>query len=567
MKTRALLYLGGIVAVLLVAVACGPAEDATPTPTATTVAQPGAATATPTVVGTEKRGGEWRRHLTKEAPHWGIWELALITPTSTATNNLVRFDPNVAEEGPDTILPWLAKSWDVSTDGKTYTFKLEEGVTFHDGTPFTSEHAAFTLDAIRTKSGDQEAFGKSYGGTGEVLSVVSYQAWYQFIDELLTPDDNTLVVKLTQPQPSFLNVLSVEQAASIMNKTTALSEPLALRRKVGGTGPFQFVSYDPGENYTVERYPGYWDQPRPYLDRIVTFIIPSEGTAVSAFRAGQLDYMQVKKPEVMELVRSDMPLTQIVSRTRLGFGNLFYNTDNLPFSNQKVRRAMSLVIDRKGMWETAYHGLGEWFTAAMPPGYWGLPDDRLNALPEFAWTMDQRITEAKKLLAEGGYPNGFDTVAITWPGFMTEIAVYTQDALKQIGINQEVRPIERAPFYELVFAKDFEMASWTFGTKLNDPDGVLFEFYYCGSDRNYSDYCDRDISDKIEQQSAITDPVTRRELVWDIQELIWESAFIPQLGWDGWIHMMSAETRDWVPGSPHSDYTRQTYDTVWKEQM
>jgi peptide/nickel transport system substrate-binding protein len=565
MKTRTLLLFGVIVAALLVAMACGAEEETTTAPAATAVAQPAAAaTATP-LAGSEKRGGEWRKHLFKEPPHWGIWELALIGPTSTATNNLVRFDPAIAQEGPDTILPALAKSWELSNNGKTYTFKLEEGVTFHDGTPFTSEHAAFTLEAISTKSEDQEAFGKKHGGTGEVLAVVSYQAWYQFIDEILTPDDYTLVVNLSQAQPSFLNVLSVEQAASIMNKGTALSEPLALRRKIGGTGPFQFESYDPGENWTVDRYPGYWDQPRPYLDRIVTFIIPSEGTAVSAFRAGQLDYMQIKKPEVVELVRADMPNTQIEPRTRLGFGNLFYNTEGPPFNNQKVRRAMSLVIDRKGLWETAFHGLGEWYTAAMPPGYWGLPDDRLNALPEFSWPMEQRISEAKKLLADAGYPDGFDTVAITWPGFMTEIAVFTQDSLKKIGINQEVNSIERAPFYEMVFAKDFEMASWTFGTKLNDPDGVLFEFYYCGSDRNYSDYCDRDISDKIEEQSAITDPAARRELVWDIQELIWESAFIPQLGWDGWIHMQSEEMRGWVPGSPHSDYTRQTYDTVWKE--
>src|SRR3954454_15703377 len=197
---------------------------------------------------------------------------SVVLPMMEVFNNLVLFRQDQAQNSMDNIVPDLAESWSWSEDGKELTFKLRQGVKWHDGKPFTAADVRCTMDLIQGKA--KERFRSS-----------PRKEWYNNVDEVVANGDHEAVFKLERPQPALLTLL----ASGYSPIYPCHVSPQQMRLHPIGTGPFKFVEYKPNEHIKVVKNPDYWKKGRPYLDAIECKIVPNRSTAILAFVAGQYD--------------------------------------------------------------------------------------------------------------------------------------------------------------------------------------------------------------------------------------------------------------------------------------
>src|SRR6202047_4444791 len=197
---------------------------------------------------------------------------AALRPVMGVFNNLVMYDQHVAQNRPDTIVPDLATEWVWSEDGKELTFKLRQGVKWHDGKPFTSADVKCTWDLL-------------LGTAAEKLRVNPRKSWYRNLERVTTKGDFEVTFQLRRPQPALLALL----AAGWSPVYPCHVAPRDMRSHPIGTGPFKFGEFKPNEYIKVTRNPDYWKKGRPYLDGIEYTIIRNLSTAILAFVAGKFD--------------------------------------------------------------------------------------------------------------------------------------------------------------------------------------------------------------------------------------------------------------------------------------
>src|SRR3954453_2548881 len=202
----------------------------------------------------------------EEAPY------SVVVPIMGVMNNLVLFRQDKEQNSIDNIVPDLAESWSWSEDGKELTFKLRQGVTWHDGKPFTAADVKCTMDLLQNKAQDR-------------LRGNPRKEWYNNVQEVTTNGDYEAVFKLERPQPALLTLL----ASGYSPIYPCHVPPAQMRQHPIGTGPFKFVEFKPNEGIKVARNPDYWKKGRPYLDAIEYKIVPNRSTAVLGFFPGQYD--------------------------------------------------------------------------------------------------------------------------------------------------------------------------------------------------------------------------------------------------------------------------------------
>ena len=199
-------------------------------------------------------------HVASEGPMMGVF------------NNLVLFDQHVKQNSLQSIVPDLASAWSWNEDGTELTFKLRQGVRWHDGKPFSARDVQCTWDLILEKS-------------SEKLRINPRKSWYRSLDSLTTNGDYEVTFHLKHPQPAFPMLLAGGFAPIYPCHVPAIQ----MRRHPIGTGPFKFVEFKPNERITVARNPDYWKPGRPYLDGIEYTIIRNQATAVLSFISGKVD--------------------------------------------------------------------------------------------------------------------------------------------------------------------------------------------------------------------------------------------------------------------------------------
>jgi peptide/nickel transport system substrate-binding protein len=203
--------------------------------------------------------------------------------------------------------------------------------------------------------------------------------------------------------------------------------------------------------------------------------------------------------------------------------NLLLNRTKPPFDNADIRRAVMLALDRKAFIQILGEGQGDASGAMQPPpeGVWGLPPDQLAALPGYGPDIEKNRADARALMEKAGY--GADKhlalkVSTRNIPLYRDAAVILIDQLKNIWIDGELEPIETANWFPKIARKDYQVGLNITGNAVDDPDQQFFENFACGSERNYSDYCNADLDKKFVEQSEIADPDKRRQLVWDIDK-------------------------------------------------
>jgi peptide/nickel transport system substrate-binding protein len=321
----------------------------------------------------EKPGGVLRVHLWDSPPNLSSLEGA--NPLAARSlmpvfNNLVTFDQHAKQSRLDAIVPDLATSWAWNEDGTELTFRLRQGVKWHDGRPFTADDVKCTWDLILDK-GPQK------------LRINARKSWYENLDQVTTNGDAEVTFRLKRPQPAFLMLI-----ADGRSPIYPCHVPVAqMRQHPIGTGPFKFVEFRPNESIKLTRNPDYWKPGLPYLDGIEYPIIKNMSTAVLALVSGKFDMIwpySLTAP-LLKDVQSQMPQA-ICEMTPNGTNaHLLINRDKPPFDNLELRRAMALSLDRKAFIDILDQGHGDIGGVLQPPpeGLWGMPPELLKQVPGY----------------------------------------------------------------------------------------------------------------------------------------------------------------------------------------
>ncbi|MER3448918.1 MAG: hypothetical protein C4315_03790 [Chloroflexota bacterium] len=449
-------------------------------------------------------GGVLTGHLEGDPPSFDLHQessYAVLHPLAPCYNQLVQFDPYDHTK----IIPDLAERWEVSPDGKVYTFYLRRGVKFHHGKAFKAEDVKASFERI----------------IWPPQGVISLRRdVFSAVDGIETPDDYTVKFILKRPSPSLL--ANIAQGWNVIFPKDILDAKGNMRRDVVGTGPFKFKEYIRGVSIELVKNPEYHVPGRPYLDGIKFYIIPDENTAISAFITGQvLLFRPFYNPPVDDIKRQlgDKAVIQHVIGTLTQTVDV--NARRKPWDDPRVRLAAFMAIDRDEAVKVITQGYSKVGGIMHPDGPWALPEAELRKIPGFGRNKEQERAEARRLLAEAGYPNGFETRITGRKGAGWEpIVVFVKDQWEKIGIRATLDIQELGVMYDRLNRRDFEVALGSYGVSLDDPDAVFGQSYLCNSPRNYSGVCDPEIDALFERQSQTTDPTERKRLVWELEKRV-----------------------------------------------
>jgi peptide/nickel transport system substrate-binding protein len=497
-----------------------------------------------------QKGGVLRVALAGDPPSLDMHQESTFLvdiPFSTVYNTLVTYDPH----GYPKIIGDLAKSWTLSDDKLTYTFTLHQGVTFHDDSPLTSADVKASWDRI------------AFPPEGIVSPRKNY---FLMIKSIEAPDPYTVVFHLKSPSASFLTMLA-HPANFIFAKKYLDQDPQYYRQNAMGSGPFKLKNYVRGSYIEMERNPKYWKKGLPYLDSIKYYIIRDDEARAKAIRADRVEVeFRGFPPAAVEAIKSQMGDKVVVAYPgQPGNWGVAFNVDKKPFDDERVRKAMSLALDRYDMAKTLkpISGLDTPAGPISPDSAYGLKGEELQALPGFGKDHEANLKEARRLLADAGYPDGFKTVllnrAIKLP--YIDMGVYLVSAWKKIGIDAEHRLEESATWSKARQSRDFEVMVAPNGTNTGgDPDEVLGRFI-TGSPQNYGRFSDPVIDKLFQQQAVELDEQKRIQIAKELQKhLINKAWWLPCMAWTR-AEVRSTRIRNYEPHPNH--WMNRRLEDVW----
>ncbi len=495
----------------------GPASTVQPTAAGATAAvgtspSPIAATAAPSA-GTPKRGGTAVVVMNADP---GPLNPAITTAGGTHTvtdqifNGLVGLDDNLNP------VPELAASWQVSADGKTYTFKLQPNVLWHDGQPFSSDDVKFTFE---------QGLLKFHARTKAALEGV--------LDGIDAPDPGTVIFRFKQPYGPFLQRLDVVEASIIpkhlydgkdLEKDPATAKPI-------GTGPFRFVDYVKGDHVTLERNPTYFKKDAsgmqlPYLDKAILRIIPNVTTAEQALEQGEVDYLGSVSGADLARLQKNSSLTLVQ-----GFGGsggsvcqdvLIPNLAKKPFDTLDGRRAFYTALDRKFIVDQVYFGQGSPSTGPISSQMTWAYTPQVHMYPFNAM-------QANQMLDQAGYARGADgmrlTVTFTHAASYAKLGEALREQLKAVGINLQLETLDVNAANDKVFVKkDFDLgvASYCNGS---DPEVGVRRVYVSSNIgpilfSNGAGYKNPKVDQLFDQGATQTDRAERAKTYAQMQQIV-----------------------------------------------
>jgi peptide/nickel transport system substrate-binding protein len=438
-------------------------------------------------------------------------------PMMHVFNNLVMYKQDVPQTSLQSIVPDLATSWSWSEDGTELTFPLRQGVKWHDGKPFTARDVKCTWDLLTGKA-------------SEKLRVNPRKSWYNNLQDVTTNGDYEVTFHLKRPQPWLLTLL----ASGWSPVYPCHVPPREMRQHPIGTGPFKFVEFKPNESIKLTRNPDYWKQGRPYLDGIEYTIMREIAPRNLAFFAGKFDVNSpygVAIPTLKDFAAQAPQAVCEVTATNVN-RTMIVNPSTPRLDNPELRRAMALALDRKAFIDILTDGKGDIGGVMLPPpeGVWGMPPEVLQSLPGYDPDVAKNRTEARQIMQKLGYgPNNRLQTKLSTRNIPTwrDPAVLLISQLKEIYIDAELDVVDTTQWYPRVMRKDFTVALQVTEAGVDDPDQAFYEGYVCGSERNYTGYCNPEVDQLVDRQSMEPDLEKRKKLVWEIERKLAEDAVRP----------------------------------------
>jgi peptide/nickel transport system substrate-binding protein len=499
---------------------------------------------------TPRRGGVLLAVIGADAPNLDPHQestFANIQMVAPLYSTLLQIDPYNYPK----IVGDVATEWKISPDGLTYTFKLRQGIKFHDGSPLTAADVKATYDKIVFPPEGTRSVRKEH---------------YTAVERIEAPDPATVVFKLKFPSASLLDNLASPWNV-IYPKKHLDQDPNYFMKNVVGSGPFKFKGYTRGATFEGVRNPDYFVKDRPYLDGYKFFISTETSVRAAALRSGRayIEFRDLPLSEVDAIKKQLGDKVTVQETPMVGqFGFAMQNTVK-PFTDVRVRRALTLALDRYTGGRVLYPltGLRDPGALMRPGTEWAIPTAELEKIPGFWRDAEKSRTEARRLLAEAGYPNGFKAVMknrnVKLP--YQDLAVYAIQEWRKVGIEVENRPLETAAWFaDGRDTGNFELYLQPTVEYMDDPDQFLNR-YSTGASANYGRFSDPVLDDLFSRQARALDPAERRKLVIDLQKRVLDQAYyMPGLWWTRRVVHLS-KVKNYV--APPSHYTNQKLQDVW----
>ncbi|MEW4368511.1 ABC transporter substrate-binding protein [Paenibacillus kandeliae] len=432
------------------------------------------------------------------------------------------FDPLLAyKTGTTEVEPALAESWEISDDALTYTFKLRQGVKFHDGTDFNAAAVVFNFD----RWSDPKSKYKFEGDSFDYYDSMFGPEDARVIKSVTAKDDYTVEFQLNNPQAPFLQNLAMP-AFSIASPAAVEKEGANFKSNPVGTGPFVFKEWKRSDSITLEKNKEYWQEGLPKMDQLIIRSIPDNTARFNALQNGEIDMMEDLSPDDLATLESN-PELQKFNRPPFNVAYLGFNVTKEPFNNPKVRVALNHAVDKKGIIDAFFAGQAEAAVNPIPPTLWGYNSNIKD--------YDYDLTKAKQLLAEAGYPNGIDkeltfyAMPVSRP-YMPDgrkVAEVIQASFAQIGVKVSIQSPEWATYLDDLSKgqkDDLFIIGWTGDN--GDPDNFFYPLLDKDSigGNNYSQYDSEPLHKLLVQAQRETDQDARAKLYEQAQVIVKEDA-------------------------------------------
>jgi peptide/nickel transport system substrate-binding protein len=502
---------------------------------------------------TPKRGGTLKFAVSAEPPDYdchAATSFAFIHPVRPHYNTLLKFDePNYPKVKGD-----LAQSWQVSPDGLTYTFKLKPNIKFHDGSALTSADIKATYERIANPPQGVRSIRK---------------AAYADIASIETPDAQTVVFKLKERNASMLTNFASPWDC-IYSAAKLKQDPKFPEKNILGTGPFKFVEHAAGSHWVGERFADYFEKGKPYLDGYRAIFITNTAARVNALQAGEVlvefrghspaDRDKLKAALGDKIVVTESPWICSLVVT--------FNTQKKPFDDARVRRALSLAVDRwKGAEALSKIALVRPVGGVLRPGFeLAAKESELVTYPGWGKDINKARAEAKKLLDEAGVKDlKFKFLNRNIPMPYTPVGVFLIDQWRQIGVTAEHDQPETKAYIANLRGGNYEVGMDFNCDAVDDPNLQLAK--YISADKspiNYGRYNDRKLDELYQKQKGELDNKKRYAILRDFEKhALTEAYTFPTIWWHR-IIVHWKQLKGWYMSPSH--YLNQDLQDVWLDQ-
>jgi peptide/nickel transport system substrate-binding protein len=498
-----------------------------------------------------RHGGELVFIVAAEPPSFDAHReetFAMLHPGAPHYNTLLRTDPT--DRTGTKFIGDLAESWTVSPDRRTYTFKVRQGVKFHDGSVMTAKDVKASYDHI------------IFPPPGVASS---RQAQYIVVEAVEAPSPDTVVFRLKWPEASF--IASLASPWNWIYKADILAkDPRWYEKNVMGTGPFKFVEYVRGSHWVSKKNPDYWDKGKPYLDGFRAIFIRDNAAQVAAVR-GERAMIQFRgfTPSERDSLVSALGSKITVQESPWNCSiQVALNQQKKPFEDRRVRRALTLALDRWGGSKALSRiAIVKEVAGIQVPGTpWATPPEELAKLAGYGSDINAARTEARRLLKEAGAENlSFTLTNRAVPMPYEPVGVWLIDQWRQVGVNVKQVMLESAAWFQAQKQGDFEVSTNAPCNSIVEPDLDL-HWFLSVSPVNYSRHKDTMLDELYTKQSRATDPEERRKLLRAFEKRLYDEEvhYIHTFQWHRTVPHL-AKVRGWTITPSH--FLNQQLDGVW----
>ncbi|MES2946811.1 MAG: ABC transporter substrate-binding protein [Pseudomonadota bacterium] len=439
-------------------------------------------------------------------------------------NRLIDF-----ERGGTKVIPSLAEKWDISADGKTYTFYLRKGVKWHDTRSFKPTrdfNADDVVFAFERQWKEDNAFFKVTSPNHSYFSDMGMPKLLQTVEKI---NDLTVKITLNNPEAPFLANLAMPYAA-IQSKEYAdamlkAGTPEKIDQDPIGTGPFSLVQYQKDAIIRYKAFPAYWGG-KAKIDDLIYSITPDASVRWAKLQKGECHVMPYPNPADLEAIRKD-PGIQVLEQPGLNVGYLAFNTQKKPFDDVRVRKAISMAINKKAIIDGVYLGTGVAAKNPIPPTMWSYN----NSIKDDEYNPD----EAKKLLAAAGFKDGLSTDLWAMPvqrpynPNAKRIAELMQADLAKIGVKAEIKSFEWGEYRKRMQAGEHQMGMLGWTGDNGDPDNFMYTLLGCASAQsasgsNIAKFCHKPYEDLVLKAKTVSSQAERTKLYEQAQVIFKQQA-------------------------------------------
>ena len=510
----ALLALG----LLLLVFGCAPAQS-TPAPAGGATVQPAAQVPPPTAVPAgPKRGGsfvfsQWTADPPDLDPYLNV-TFRVQQFAGYIYSRLLKFDsgPNI-DPNSSTVVGDLAEKWEASSDGLTYTFFLRKNAKFHNKAPVngravTADDVVYSFNRFREVSPNKTALF--------------------MVKEVKAKDANTVVFTLSETFAPFETAIA--QPLLFIIPKEVVDADKDLRKNPIGSGPFMYDKYEKGIQMVYKRNPDYYIAGQPYIDEAVSLIIPESATAMASLRAKQLDFYSLSAADTKS-IRSTNPEIKIFTYPATTVAFIYWRVDEKPFNDVRLRQAVALSMDREEQIKVIYEGEGTYnnYVPAFQSSFHIDPRTADNGPGAKFFKRD--TVEAKRLLAEAGFPNGLKVPMIStlnaYGNTFNQSVELIIKQLKEGGIDATLSPQDYAAYISSTFLGKFDAPNMVYGlqTPYQDPHDYLYNMFHPKGTRNHSHIDDPTLTAMIEKQMRMLDRAERKKQIAEIQRYLGEKQY------------------------------------------